>query len=238
MFHLLHLGDEIGHLDQLILCVSAGDDDMDVFRLLILQKRHHLGNVEIIVAQHDVQLVAEHHPVVTAGDHLLGRIPGFLCRSNVTLAVLRFPGEALAHALDGDEIGKALQRLRFARVETALDELHHTNPVAMAEGAEHHAEACGGFALALAGVDDGQALLDGLGGHDLVARRLLLAHLLGMAGVQVFFGLNLGVGLGHGGQALMAWDVSWLERPAWTELRRGVQSPRRMASSKRWRMSS
>jgi hypothetical protein len=36
-------------------------------------------------------------------------------------------------------------------------------------------------------MDDQQALLDRLGGDDLVARRLLLAHLLGVAGIQVVF---------------------------------------------------
>ena len=62
---------------------------------------------------------------------------------------------------------------------TALDELHDADGHAMADVAEHHAERGGDLALAVAGVDDQQALFDGLGRHDLVARRLVLAHLLG-----------------------------------------------------------
>ena len=49
--------------------------------------------------------------------------------------------------------------------------------------AEDHAEGGRDLALALAGVDDQQALLDRLGRHDLVARRLDLAHFLGVTGV-------------------------------------------------------
>ena len=52
--------------------------------------------------------------------------------------------------------------------------------------AEHHAESRGRLALALAGMDDQQAFFDGLAGHDLVARRLLLAHLLVVTVIVVF----------------------------------------------------
>lgn len=55
----------------------------------------------------------------------------------------------------------------------------------MRDAAEDHAEGGGGLALALAGVDDDQALLAGLGGHDLVAGGLLLGHLRLVAGVLV-----------------------------------------------------
>ena len=45
-----------------------------------------------------------------------------------------------------------------------------------------------GFALALARVDDDQALSVGLGGHDLVAGRFLFGHLGGVAGQVVLVG--------------------------------------------------
>src|SRR5690606_8719828 len=69
---------------------------------------------------------------------------------------------------------------------------------AVAKGAEDHAEGGGRLALALAGVDDEEALLLGLGGEDLVARGLLLAHLFGVIGVA----LGLGHEVGFLGRAL------------------------------------
>ena len=57
----------------------------------------------------------------------------------------------------------------------------------VADVAEDHAEGGGGLALALAGVDDEQAALDGLAGHDLVAGGFLLGHLVVVAGgIDVF----------------------------------------------------
>ena len=79
---------------------------------------------------------------------------------DVAVAVLGFPGEAFAHRLDGHELGKFLEHGALAGAPGALDELHDADLHAMADGAEHHAEGGGRFALALAGVDDEQALLD------------------------------------------------------------------------------
>src|SRR5437868_6406219 len=97
---------------------------------------------------------------------------------NVALAILSLPGEAFTHCLDGDEVGKFFEHRPLTGRPGALDELNDTRPHAMPDGAEDHAERRGRFALALAGMDDEQSLLDRLGGHDLVARRLLLFHLL------------------------------------------------------------
>ena len=59
---------------------------------------------------------------------------------------------------------------------------------AVAEAAHDHAEGGGRFALALAGVDDEQALLDRLGRAMILARAAgSLACLLGMAGVDLGF---------------------------------------------------
>ena len=60
--------------------------------------------------------------------------------------------------------------------------------------AEHHAERRGGLSLARAGVDDEKAPLVGLRRHDPLARRLALAHFLGVAGVGVA-GLGRGLGM-------------------------------------------
>ena len=58
----------------------------------------------------------------------------------------------------------------------------------MTKGAEDHAESGRRFPLALAGMDDEQALLDRLGRENLVPRRLLLLHLLGVMGVELALG--------------------------------------------------
>jgi hypothetical protein len=75
--------------------------------------------------------------------------------------------------------------MALAGVPAALDELDHAGAEAMADRAQHHAEGGGRLALALAGVDDQQALLDGLAGQHPVAHRLLLRHLHGMTRLVV-----------------------------------------------------
>ena len=107
---------------------------------------------------------------------------------NVAIDVLGFPGEAFAHGLDGHKLGKFFQHGAFARAPGTFDELNDAGPHAVADVAEHHAEGGGGFALALAGVDDEQAALNGLARHDLVAGGFLLGHLVVMPCGIYFFG--------------------------------------------------
>ena len=47
MLDHLHLGDEVGDLDQFVLGVSAGDDDVDMLRLLVAEERHDLLDGQI-----------------------------------------------------------------------------------------------------------------------------------------------------------------------------------------------
>ena len=86
-----------------------------------------------------------------------------------------------------------LVNVALAGAPGALDELHDAHPEAVADGAEDHAEGGGGFSLALAGVDDEQPALLGLGGEDLVARLLLLFHLFGVIGVALRLGHQVGL---------------------------------------------
>ena len=65
MLDIGHLGDEIGHLDQLRLGVAAGDDDVLVGGLLVAQEGHDLVDREVVVAQDDVEFV-EHDQLVAA----------------------------------------------------------------------------------------------------------------------------------------------------------------------------
>src|SRR3954471_16938253 len=63
MFYQRHLGDEIGHLDQFRFCISSSDDDVLVGGFFLAQESQDLVQVEIVVAQHDVEFIEQHHAV-------------------------------------------------------------------------------------------------------------------------------------------------------------------------------
>src|SRR5262245_30655083 len=62
----LHLGDEVGDLDQLVGSVASGNDDMHMIRPLRLQELEDLGNRQILIPEHNVQLVEHHHIMLAA----------------------------------------------------------------------------------------------------------------------------------------------------------------------------
>src|SRR5690348_3467618 len=57
MLDQCHLGDEVGGIDQLLLGTATGQHDMGSWRLGVRKEIDDLGNVEIIVAQGDIDLV-------------------------------------------------------------------------------------------------------------------------------------------------------------------------------------
>src|SRR5205814_10596948 len=76
-----------------------------------------------------------------------------------------------------------------------------------------------------AGVEDQQAFVPGLGGHDLVARRLVLTHLLRVArivGVVVWLGTHAALSCWVCGNSFLIRSAALFER--------GVHRPRRIAS--------
>ena len=75
MFDQRHLGDEVGHLDQVGMGVAAGDDDVLVGRLLFAQEFQHVVDGEVVVAQHDVEFVEQHQAVAIVADQFLGALP-------------------------------------------------------------------------------------------------------------------------------------------------------------------
>src|SRR3546814_20358338 len=75
-----------------------------------------------------------------------------------------------------------LQHHALAGLPLALDELHDADAEAVADGSRHQTEGGGRLALALAGMDHEQALLDGLGRQHAVAHFLALLRLLVGAG--------------------------------------------------------
>src|SRR5262245_1155732 len=70
MLYRRHLSDKIGDLDQLVLGIAPGEDDMGHRRLRGLQEVDDLGDVEIIVAERDVDLVEHDHAQPFIGDQL------------------------------------------------------------------------------------------------------------------------------------------------------------------------
>ena len=123
--------------------------------------------------------------------HQFARLrPGAFGRRDVARAILRLPGEAFAHRVPDDLIAELRQRIALGGVPGALDELHHADPLAAPEHAQRQPESRGGFALAGAGMDDEQALLDGLAGDLGILHGLALGHLGAMA---LGFGLDRSV---------------------------------------------
>ncbi len=232
MLDQCHLGDQIGHLDQLGLGVAAGDDHVLVGGLLVAQEGQDFIEIEIVVTQHDVQLVEQHQPMTVIADHLLGALPARGRGGDVTLTVLGDPGEALAHDVQRDQIRKGLQQTRFARVPfRRLGELHDADGIAMTDMAEHHAQRRRCLALAGAGMDDQQAFLSDLGRHDLVLRRLVFGGLDLVAGIFFIVVDSFGHAISFA-ISLCACGRSSAIRSA-ARLERGVHKPRRMASAKR-----
>ena len=146
------------------------------------QEPHDLGQIEVVITQRDVDLVQQHHPNRGIADQLFRLLPPFLRHLDIAGLVLGFPGEALAHRVKLAQIAEiALQQPPLAGIPGPLDELHHGAGHPMRDAAQDHAEPGGGLALARSGMHDDQPLLTLLLRHDLVARGLLLGHLLRMA---------------------------------------------------------
>ena len=60
MLDLCHLSDQSGNFNEFFFGISAGNNDVLVFGL-VFQGIEDIREVEIIVAQHNVELVKEHN---------------------------------------------------------------------------------------------------------------------------------------------------------------------------------
>ena len=103
--------------------------------------------------------------------------PGAFGRGDIARAILRLPGEALAHRVPDELIAESRQRVAFGRMPGALDELHHADALTAAEHAQRQSERRRRFALAGAGMDDEQSFLDRLVRDFGVLHGLALGHL-------------------------------------------------------------
>ena len=83
-----------------------------------------LSEIEIVVAQRDVQLVEDDEADRRVGHQFLRLGPGALGGGDVARQVLRFPGEALAHRVPDDPVAEGGESILLAGVPGALDELH------------------------------------------------------------------------------------------------------------------
>src|SRR5215467_288086 len=140
------------------------------------ERRDDGGKIEIIVAQCDIELVQNQHAEIRISHEFARFRPGAFGGGDIAGAVLRFPGETLAHRVPNELIAKARQCVAFGRMPGALDELHHADTLSAAEHAQRQSECRRRFALAGAGVDDQQSLLDRLGGDFGVLHGLALDH--------------------------------------------------------------
>src|SRR5690348_14223225 len=98
MFDESHLGDEIGGFYKRRFRISTGDDDVQAVAPAG-ERGDHRFEVEIIVAQGDIELV-ENDEAERWIVHQLDRlVPGTLGRGHVARQILRLPGEAFAHGV-------------------------------------------------------------------------------------------------------------------------------------------
>ena len=150
--------------------------------LFVDQELHDLVDVDIIIANGDVDLVQQDHLVRRVADQLFRLLPSGLCHLDVARAVLCFPREALTHRVELADIAElGVDQITLAAIHATLDELHHGAFHVGSNAAEDHPERGRAFALALARMHDDQTFLVGLGRHDLITGGFLLCHLCGVA---------------------------------------------------------
>ena len=179
VFDDFHFGDGVGEVDEGLGGVAAGDDGV-LHGGAGLEVVEDLVQVEVLVAQGDVEFVEQYHVVAVVLQHALGLFPGGVGGGDVAFAVLGVPGVAFAHDVVV-HVGQVAEEGFFAGAERALDELHHADLHAVAKGAGEHAKTGAAFAFAGAGEHQQNALLFVGAGNALVHDFLLGRHALGMA---------------------------------------------------------
>src|SRR5581483_4634443 len=101
-------------------------DHMQHFTLAA-QLVEYLGQRQVIVVQHHIQLIENDQTegfVAEKSDGLLPRLAG---AGNVLLAVLGVPGEAVAHRVDFDGEIEPANKVRLAGGNGTLDELDNAD---------------------------------------------------------------------------------------------------------------
>src|SRR5262249_11732748 len=230
VLHQRHLGHEIGRRDEVRLGVAAGDDHMQPWPARG-ERRDDASEVEILIAQRDVELVEDHEIEALVGHELERLRPGALGRRDIPREVLRLPGESFAHRMPCDLLAERGQSITLGRVPGALDELHDADTLAAADHAQGKPERRRGFSLAGPRMNDEEPFLHGLAGDLGVLHGLALGHLAAVAG-------EVGVldGLAHGGPFAASGKPATIRmtrsaRAAKRWLRRPCRSRKRRASA-------
>ena len=175
MAQQLHLGHQVGALQQAGGGSAAGERHMGERRS---QRKalQHLLELEVAELERHIHFIEHHELAIGSGEVIEGALPGLLHQLAIALTVLGFPGEALAEGMPMQGLAKQLEGLGLARLPATLDELHHRHLLAMAEGAQHQPQGCGGLALAIAGEHQHQTLLEIALPHPLALHLLTALH--------------------------------------------------------------
>ena len=148
----LHLGDQVGGVEQLLRGAAAGGDDLEVRRPRG-EGGQHVGQRDQTVAQRGVQLVEHQQVAVVAAERLGGRGPGGRRRGAV-LAVGRAAQHAAArHGRTHDLDPAGAQDGKLRALAAALDELHEDDPQAGAPRAQRQADGGRRLTFAVAHVE-------------------------------------------------------------------------------------
>src|SRR5712664_1156547 len=156
VFHLAHLGDEVGELDELGMGVAAGADDVDALGT-VFQSFDDFSGVEHFVADGVVDFVEDDEVELAAVNGVAAGLPAFLRQLNVRRIGFGAADldEAAAHGADFKfVVAEHFGGVQLTVVPGTLDELDHQDFEALADGAKGGAERAGGFALARPGVND------------------------------------------------------------------------------------
>ena len=139
MLDHLHLGDRIGQFDQRLGRVAPGHHHV-LHRRSGLQVVQYPVDIQITVAQGDVQLIEQYQRDIGILKQLAGLVPGGFGGGDIALPVLGVPGIALAHDVERHSGLAAIEGL-LPGGKGALDELHHAHLHVVAQRPGQHAEA-------------------------------------------------------------------------------------------------
>ena len=175
--------------------------------------------VEILVAQRDVELVEDDQPeagsAISSSAFAQARSAAAMSRVRSCVSQVK-PSPIVCQTTWSPNAASAS---RSAGMPSALDELHHADAMAAAEHAQSKPERGRRLALAGAGMDDQQTLLDRLSGDLGVLHGFALCHLGAMA-----LGLGVVDGVAHRGPFTLSGS------PATTSTTRSARAARRWLS--------
>src|ERR1041385_3852478 len=96
MLDLLHLSHKVSEFDQFGWCVTPGDDDVHMARLILPEPfKDHLC-IEPAQGKRKGEFIQEHDVILATHNLVLRHLPAVSCTSDRFIDVLRCPCEAIA----------------------------------------------------------------------------------------------------------------------------------------------